>query len=136
MSDWTTLRKGGTHLYLEYGHTFTNNLFGHDSKIRTNHDAEIHLDLTPNLRTNNKQSNEYIDARELADGAVARLTLLQLDDERIFEGIVRSVKRLPGPPRSWILTLNLGREWSFQVELNLTRPRRISIHCCATGTSP
>ena len=72
MSDWTTLRKGGTHLYLEYGHTFTKNLFGYDSKICTGHDAEIQLDLTPNLRTKNKQSNEYIDARDLADGAVAR----------------------------------------------------------------
>jgi hypothetical protein len=135
MSDWTLLRKGGTPLYIEYGHTFTKNLFGYDSQIRIDQDAEIRLDLTPNLRARNKQGNDYLDARELADGAVANLTLLQLDDERILEGIIRSVKRLPGPPRTWRLTLNLEREWSFEVELELRRPQTISIHCCATATS-
>ncbi|HXM71129.1 MAG TPA: hypothetical protein VN970_08345 [Thermoanaerobaculia bacterium] len=114
--DWITLRKGGTHLYLEYGSSFTNNLLCHNVQVRIGHDVDIRLTLTPNLRTRNKQSSDYIDARDLADGAIAYLTLLQLEDAKIVKGIARSLKGMPDMPRTWRLTISLEQEWPFEVE--------------------
>ncbi|KKL23519.1 hypothetical protein LCGC14_2424560, partial [marine sediment metagenome] len=87
MDNWITLRKGGNLLHLSYGHTFSNNLYGHNLQLRTHPEFEIKLDLSPNLRVRNRQRNCYYDARELADGAIKELKLLQLDDRMAIKAI-------------------------------------------------
>ena len=71
MDRWTMVRKGGTGVHLSYGHTFTNNLYAYSTQIRDEPELEIRVDLTPNLKKRNKQTNTYMDARELADGKLA-----------------------------------------------------------------
>ncbi len=116
MNDWITVRKGGTHLHIAYGNTYTNNLLGYNTQIHEAPNFKIQLDLSPNLRGRNKQTNTYLDARELAGGEIAKLTLIQMDDERILEAIDQSLQRLPETPKIWTLTLNLEQVWPFDVE--------------------
>ena len=115
MDDWITLLKGDTHLYLEYNKDFTNNLDGYNIQIREKPEFEIRLDLSQNLRKRNRQTNTYYDARELADGAIAKLELLQLDHERILRDIARYLSNLPSKPDTWKLSLQLESDWSFVV---------------------
>lgn len=127
MNGWMSVRKGSTHLHVSYGHTFSNNLSGYDTQIRVEPTFEIRLDLSPNLRTRSKQSNTYLDARDLADGEIARLKLLQVYDDRLLEAIARSMRRLSAPPRTWTLTLFLSKEWSFVVTPEL-RAHSLLLH--------
>jgi len=115
MNEWIPLRRSGTHLHLSYDQTFTNNLSGYNIQLREKPEFEIWLDLSPNLRKRNKQSNIYQDARELADGAIANLSLLQLDDERTLQAIAQSLLNLPNKPDTWKLTLQIERDWFFIV---------------------
>lgn len=119
---WTTVRKGSDHLYIAYGHTFTNNLFGHNLQFRTEPEFELRFDLSPSLRSRNKQSNAYIDARELADGEIAQLELVQFDDQKALQIFAAAIKRMPERPKTWKLTLHLDRDWSFTVKPELKGP--------------
>lgn len=127
MNDWITARKGSTGLYIEYGNAETNSLHGYNTQIREEPEFEIRIDLSPNLRIRNKQDDQYPDARALADGEMSRLTLLQIEDAKIVEAIVRSLKRFPKMPTIWRLTLNLQQVWSFKVEPELS-PESLSLH--------
>lgn len=116
MGDFVTVRKGSTSLHVSYGHGSTNDLYGYNTQIRSDPYFELRIDLTPNLRTQNKQTNTYMDARDLAGGEIARLTMLQIvGDDLILKAVDRSLRRLPTPPETWILTLCLYREWSYIV---------------------
>ena len=113
---WTLLRKGGTLLHVAYGGTFTNSLHGHRVRVRTEPSTELALDLEPNLRTPNKSANSYRDARELADGRIADLTLVQLSDDYIIENLCRVLDVLEYMPREWGLVIELGgARHAFQV---------------------
>ncbi|KKM07877.1 hypothetical protein LCGC14_1729530 [marine sediment metagenome] len=122
MGNWITLRKGGNLLHLSYGHTFTNNLYGHNLQLRTHPEFEIKLDLSPNLRVRNKQSNCYYDARELSEGSITGLKCLQVDDRKSFKIIANALSRLPKIPETWKLTLYLDCDWSFSVVPELKGP--------------
>jgi len=122
---WTLLRKGGTLLHIAYGKTYTNNLYGHDVRVRTGPSLEFSLDLNPNLRTRNKSENSYYDARELADGHVEGLKLLQLTDDYIIQRLRRVLAHAREVPREWNLIIELEGPHAFRV-----RPERD-----ATGTS-
>lgn len=113
--DWDT-GKGSTLLYLEYGHTFSNNIFGHNSRIWSEGPAvEIRLDLNPNLRGRSKETGTFLDARELADGGIAQLKLVDITDQRLFEQLGRLLKSLEDRPLSWWLTLELEGDRRFEV---------------------
>jgi hypothetical protein len=85
--------------------------------------CDIALDLSKNLRTRNKQENSYIDARELADGGVERLTLVQVLDERVVEDVLRRWRAATPRPEGWRLLVGLeGTHW-FAVD-----PDRRSTH--------
>src|SRR4051812_24440024 len=84
---WTTLRKGGTGIHLSYESTFTNNLRAYDVRHRSEPQFEISIDLNRNLRTRNKTTNDYLDARDLAKGRIRFLQMLQISDDRIIEGL-------------------------------------------------
>jgi len=115
MNRWIVLRKGGIHLHISYGTGFTNNLLGYNIKLRDQPELEIQIDLSPNLHKRNKQINTYRDARELADGTISDLTLIQLDDTRVIKAIDQSRRRFLNVSNKWKLTLYLGREWPFIV---------------------
>jgi len=112
---WTSLRKGGTLLYIAYGKTYTNNLFGHDVRVRTEPSLEFSLDLNRNLRTRNKSENSYYDARELADGRVEGLKLVQLTDDYIIERLRRVLAHAREVPREWNLIIELEGRHAFRV---------------------
>ncbi len=62
------------------------------------------------LLTHITSSNSYVDAKELADGQIARLEFVQIDDERIVAQL-RDV--LDNPSKDWMVTIELGRSHSF-----------------------
>ncbi len=76
---WYSLRKTSIHIHVSYGLTFSNNLSANNFMYRTSPEFEFKFDLNLNLRTRNKQTNTYLDARELADGAIRDLKLVQID---------------------------------------------------------
>lgn len=116
---WTLLRKGGTPLHIAYGKTYTNNLYGHDVRVRTGPSLEFSLDLNRNLRTRNKSENSYYDARELADGRVEVLKLVQLTDNYIIKRFRRVLAHAREVPREWNLIIELEGRHAFRV-----RPER------------
>ena len=107
---WRVLRKGPASVHIAYAGTFTNNLRSYNTRIRTQPSIEISLDLSPNLKSQDKSSNSYVDAKELADGQIARLEFVQIDDERIVAQL-RDV--LDNPSKDWMVTIELGRSHSF-----------------------
>lgn len=113
---WTDLRKGSTHLHVEYGHAHTNSLFGHAVRARAANTVDLSIDLNPNLRGRNKSTNTYYDARELADGAIDRLTLVQLADEHILGGLERVLQHCNGVPDEWTLLVELEGQHRFRVQ--------------------
>ena len=112
---WQTLRKTGTGLYVAYANTHSGNLSAKNTRLRTDPHIELALDLSGNLRTRNTDVNSYRDARELADGGIKRLELVQIDDERIIGRIGERLALLRDPPRTWILTIELEGSYSFPV---------------------
>lgn len=119
--DWIQLRKGGTLLHIVYGKTHSSNLSGYDVRVRTLPSMELSLDLNRNLRTRNKSENSYYDARELADGKIADLKLLQLDDGYIIKRLCRVLRDARGVPPDWMLVIELEGRNAFRV-----RPERRS----------
>jgi hypothetical protein len=115
MESWTTVRRGSINLHIAYSCTSTNNLFAYNLQFRTEPEFEIRLDLAPNLRSRNKQTSTYHDARELANGAIAQVKLVQLDDRKALDLFASAISRMPQRPETWKLTLHLDRDWSFTV---------------------
>ena len=107
---WRILRKGPASLHIAYAGTFTNNLRSHNTRFRAQPSTEISLDLNPNLRSQNKSTNSYVDARELADGQIRSLEFVQIDDERIVRGLGDALDDLSN---NWILTIELDGTHSF-----------------------
>lgn len=108
------LRKGRASLHIAYAGTFTNNLGSYNTRVRAQPSTEISLDLNPNLRAQNKSTNSYVDARELADGQIGSLEFVQIDDERIIQGLRDALDEL-----NWTLTIELNGTHSFRARPKL-----------------
>jgi len=108
--NWKVLRKGPASVHIAYAGTFTNNLRSYNTRVRTQPSIQISLDLSPNLKSQDKSSNSYVDARELADGQIARLEFVQINDERI---VAELHDVLDNPSKDWTVTIELGRSHSF-----------------------
>lgn len=52
---------------------------------------------------------------KLADGAIAKLTVLQLNDERSLQAIANILRNYPSKPDTWKLTLYIQKDWIFVV---------------------
>lgn len=113
--NWTSLKKGPASLHVAYAGTFTNNLHGHETRIRTQPCVEISFDLNPNLRTRNKSANSYVDARELADGEIASLKEVQIVDDSIVELLQDVIGSIPNVSNNWTLSIELEGTHSFAV---------------------
>lgn len=100
-------------IHVSYGGTFSNNLYADSFEAILAPNFGISLDLTQNLRTKNKQENSYQDAKELAEGEIQRLELLQITEERTVGDLL---KNAPHPlPVNWILEIRLNGIYSFSV---------------------
>jgi hypothetical protein len=111
---WRTLRKGATLLYIEYGHAHTQ-LWADNTRARVGARLELEVDLSRQLRLRNKRMNSYIDARDLADGAIKRLGLVQLNDKRIVDGLADLFNRAPDHEMLWDLTVLIEGVYRFAV---------------------
>jgi hypothetical protein len=112
---WLSLKKGGSGLHVAYADTSTSNLRGYDAKVRIRPTVEISLDLNRNLRTKNKSENGYVDARELADGEIDQLELVQICDERVIDRLSQAVEMADNPASEWGLTIELEGQHKFCV---------------------
>ena len=115
MSTWISLRKSGCLVYISWANTFSGNLWARDFQLKTSPEFELSFDLNTNLSSRNKETNSYLDARELADGEIKNLNLVQIDEDQVVEGISRALQRLE-PPSEWKLTIQLEGEWGFHVK--------------------
>ena len=112
---WLSLKRGGSSLHVAYADTYTNNLYGYDARVRIRPTVEISLDLNRNLRTKNKSENGYIDARELADGEIDQLEVVQICDERVKDRLAEAVEMADNPASEWGLTIELEGQHKFRV---------------------
>lgn len=112
---WITLRKSGTPLHVSYGHGFTNNLLAHNVRVQSDErGVALSLDLNPNLRTRNRESWAYVDARALADGDISRLSLIQLGDEHVLKGLAGVLARNEDLPNEWALEVEIAGTHRFR----------------------
>ena len=118
---WLSLKKGGFSLHVAYAGTYTNNLYGYDARVRIRPTVEISLDLNRNLRTKNKSENGYIDARELADGEIDQLEVVQICDERVIDRLAGAVEMADNPASEWGLTIELEGQHKFRVRPDADR---------------
>ena len=96
------LRKSAVHLHLEYGHTFSNNMWGEHWSLRRGPPVELHLNLDRNLRKRNSDSASY-DADQLCDYGMARLKLIQFSDEHLLKRLGHHSRWDGRTPQDWRL---------------------------------
>lgn len=108
---WFSVRKGSTALHVAYRATFTNNLSGYRTRVREGPIQEIAVDLNPNLQARNRSTVTYLDARELADGGLQGLEMLQFADAGVVDALLARVS----PARDWRLCLELEGTHTFDV---------------------
>ena len=83
---WLTLRKGITHLYVEWGHAH-GKVFATDCRMLKGPPVTIALSLDKNFRARSTGSGTYIDAKALAEGGLREVRLVQISDQHILSGI-------------------------------------------------
>ena len=113
------VKKGGISTHLAYGNTFSNNLYAYNSTIIYEPQFAVYFDLTKNLRKRNKSVNQYIDAKELADGGIKFLTLFQIDDKAVINEIILAIKKTSSYQTSLKLEIELGQVNQFLTKLEL-----------------
>ena len=116
---WKNIRKGGISLHLEYGGTFTNNLSAKDFRARGGDIPEIEFSLDHALRTHNKQVNSYLDARQLADGDINKLELIQIVDAKVAKSISQIIQLSNSRIHVVKLTILLEIKHYFRCRLEL-----------------
>jgi hypothetical protein len=113
---WTSLKKGPVGLHVTYGKTFTNNLSGHDTQVRTEPALEISIDLNRNLHARNQpEKNGYLDARKLADGDIEGLETLTIYDRSVLDRLAEVLSYSNGVGDRWTLSIELEGTHSFTV---------------------
>jgi hypothetical protein len=126
---WDPVRKTSTIVHVSYDHT-TATLFAEDIRVRPDDPFDISIDLGKNLRTRHKGVGTYLDARDLADGEIATLQSVRIDDDQVYERIERHVGCLDSVPKIWRLHIELeGSHW-FNV-----RPEARGRHCLVLHVS-
>tara|TARA_A100000171_G_C2105560_1_gene132119 strand:- start:143 stop:559 length:417 start_codon:yes stop_codon:yes gene_type:complete len=110
-----TLRKTKAHVSLHYQHSFSNNLYAENIAAEIAETITLSFDLNCNLRGRNKQTNTYVDAKDLADGDIDELETFQFDDKRVIERISEMASRLNATPEIWRLIVQLDGEYRFDV---------------------
>ena len=115
MEGWRSLRKSGSPLHVGYGSTYSNNLIGKNFEYRVRESFEMRVDLSGNLRSRNTECFSYVDARELADGAVLELRRVEILEDQVLENLSRAIEQIDDPTGSWLLIVVLDKEYRFEV---------------------
>lgn len=90
---------------------FSNNLMGSNVELEEICDRLcLSVDLARNIRVRNKQSSCFYDACQLIERH-AKLSSVQIDDERIREGLAAASKRFPRA--RWEIKIGLGEKGTF-----------------------
>ena len=134
-----TLRKTKTHVSLQYAHSFTNNLFAENTAAEAAETITLSFDLNCNLRGRNKQTNTYVDARDLADGDIDELESLQFDDKRVIQRISDMLSRYDEVPETWRLIVQLDGEHRFDVRPEYRKQHEyqsITLHVVSDAKKP
>ena len=132
---WLHLRKGAVSLHLSYGNTFTNNLSATDLRTCASDVFEFSFDLNKNLRTRNKLNFSYVDARELADGKIKKLKVVQINDKGVIERIGHRLQGAGKKYNEWLLRVYLEGEHLFRVRPELKKSgaaRSLFLHVVAS----
>lgn len=111
------LRKGSSGMHVSYANSgFSNNLRGRNFEYRQLDGKHIlHIDMSGNIRTRNKEENSYSDALELIENHHS-LKRLEFDDNE--KAMIEQVARLSGaPPTEWLLQLDFGDKGSFRYSI-------------------
>lgn len=129
MGYWMTARKGDAGIHIsDCRGGFTNNLTVQNSRVFSEGpDIQITMDLNGNLRSRTKQDNAYLDAWDLVNGGIGDLSLIQIDDDRFIDVLIRRLQGFRGKPSAWYLTLELQGDHTFQVEPEFKTMHRLRI---------
>jgi hypothetical protein len=114
-TSWRTLRKTPSNIYIEYAGTFTSNLNAKDFCLLPSEQCELSIDLSANLTGRPADTNERIDARDLADGAAADITLVQIFDKQVLDRMRDTLRSMELKPKTWVLRIILDKTWRYQV---------------------
>lgn len=124
---WDTLRKSYVIIHVAYDHT-TATLFAENISVRAGDPFDLSIDLNKNLRTRYKSVGTCIDARDLANGEIGTLQSVQIDDDKIYDGIERHLGSLDEVPKVWRLHVALeGAHW-FTVRPEVRGRRSLWFH--------
>ena len=115
MEHWRTLKRGTVSIYMEYGDTHTGNLTVENIRLCVSSHLELALDLGKNLRTRHKGTGSFLDARSLADGDMADLRFIQIEDSSLLEQVEQELKQGAISVEDMTLRIDLERTWSFKV---------------------
>lgn len=118
---WITLKKGGVNVHVAYSKDFSNNLFVYNTQICVKPEFTLKFDFNPNLKTKTKTTNTYLDARDLAEGEIKELTLIQIDDNTMLKQISKILNMENLIPDTWNLIIELEGEYSFKVKPEFQR---------------
>ena len=75
----------------------------------------VSLDLSPNLRTRNKQVNSYLDAVELAENHTD-LAFIEIDASLVLEPLHHEWQRITDP--ELLLAISLGDTGTFEYHVD------------------
>jgi hypothetical protein len=115
------LRIGAQLVYVTMKKGVTHALYGLNFEIEYSPDSdliEIYFDLSGNLRTRNKQTNQYIDAKDL-ESSTDSIDYVQLIDKKTIERIYSHLKKFKEKDVDYSLYLNLMIENNHRFEIEL-----------------
>ena len=115
MANWVIIRKGSSHLYVEYGRKHTGNLSAENIRLRIGSVVAVSLDLNRNLRKRDKTAGTYMDARALSAGGLSALTLVQIDDPVLVKEFQEGLESSAVSAHNFRLIIDLEGEKVFQV---------------------
>lgn len=112
-----SLKKSSIQISIEYSNgNYTSNLRARNSEFdKSNGINKLILDLEGNLRTNNKSTNSYYDAKELIED------YKELKSVQIFDAtIISNLRNLRDPSLDWLLEIRLGNKLKFNYPIEIS----------------
>lgn len=115
---WESLRKGTSIVLVETEHT-TDKVFAVSIRLREDDEArarDVSLDLNKSLRTRSKGVGTYLDARRLADGAIAKIKGITIDERGVLDGLRAKLTHMDEQPTTWRMHVALAGDHWFLVK--------------------
>jgi len=113
---WWDLRKGTTQLYVEWGAAQYGTVFATQVRMQKGPPVTIALSLEVSLHQRSKSSTPYLEAKDLADGGLRTLRLVQISDEYAISGLTYHLGHTDDITPPWRLVIELRGQHEFQVD--------------------